>query len=91
MNSLNHELNEEFGESKFDLLVQKKFAIEIEKDPDLGEYDRLFGQVARHLQHQCKVIVLILEATRKDKFDNFTALIEKYLNVDKNSVEVIKR
>jgi hypothetical protein len=85
------ELNEEFGESKYDLLVRKKYAIEVKKDPDLGEYDRLFGQVARHLQHQCKVIVLILEATRNDKYENFTALVDKYLNVDENSVEVIKK
>ena len=91
LKSLDYELNEEYGESKFDLLVGRKFAIEIKKDPDLGEYDRLFGQVARHLQHQCKVIVLILEATRKDKYDNFTALVDRYLNVDENSVEIIKK
>lgn len=91
LESLNHKLNEEFGESKYDLLVRQEYAIELKKDPDLAEYDRLFGQLARHLQHQCKVIVLILEATRKDKLDNFTALVDKYLNVDDNSVEVIKR
>lgn len=91
LKSLNYELNEEYGESKFDLLVGRKVAIEIKKDPDLGEYDRLFGQVARHLQHQCKVVVLILEATRKDKYDNFTALVDRYLNVDENSVEIIKK
>ena len=91
LKSLDYELNEEYGESKFDLLVGRKVAIEIKKDPDLGEYDRLFGQVARHLQHQCKVIVLILEATRKDKYDNFTALVDRYLNVDENSVEIIKK
>ena len=89
LKSLNYELNEEFGERKYDLLVQRKYAIEIKKDPNLSEYDRLFGQLARHLQHQCKVIVLILEATSKDKYDNFTTLVDKYLHVDENSVEVI--
>ena len=84
-------MNEEFGESKIDLLVRKEYAIEIKKDPDLGEYDRLFGQLARHLQNQCKVIVLILEATRKDKFDKFATLVDRYLNLEKNSIEVIKR
>ena len=91
LESLKHELNEEFGESKYDLLVRREYAIELKKDPDLGEYDRLFGQLARHLQHQCKVIVLILDASRKDKYDNFASLVDKYLNVDKNSVEVIGR
>jgi hypothetical protein len=91
LESLNHELNEEFGESKYDLLVRREYAIELKKDPDLAEYDRLFGQLARHLQHQCKVIVLIFEATRNDKYDNFTALVDKYLNVNDNVVEVIKK
>ena len=91
LESLNHKLNEEFGESKYDLLVRREYAIELKKDPDLAEYDRLFGQLARHLQHQCKVIVLILEATRKDKYDNFITLVDKYLNINENSVEVIKR
>lgn len=91
LKSLGYKLNEEYGESKFDLLVGRKVAIEIKKDPDLGEYDRLFGQVARHLQHQCKVVVLILEATRKDKYDNFTTLVDRYLNVDEDSVETIKK
>lgn len=91
LESLGHKLNEEFGESRYDLLVGKQFAIELKKDPDLAEYDRLFGQLARHLQHQCKVIVLILEATRNDEYDNFTDLVDKYLNLDKNSVEIIRR
>jgi len=91
LESLKHELNEEFGESRYDLLVRREYVIELKKDPDLGEYDRLFGQLARHLQHQCKVIVLILNATRNDKYDNFISLVDKYLNVEKNSVEVIKR
>ena len=89
--SMGYKLNEEHGESQVDLLVDKEYAIELKKDPDLAEYDRLFGQLARHLQHSRKVIVLILEATRKDKYDNFTLLVDKYLNVGHNMVDVIKR
>jgi hypothetical protein len=92
LESLKYELNEEFGESKSDLLVVRKYAIELKKDPDRGEYDRLFGQVARHLQDYRGVIVLILEATRKDNYDNFTSLVDRYLNnVDVDRVEVVKR
>jgi hypothetical protein len=91
LESLNHTLNEEFGESKYDLLVRGQYAIEIKKDPNLSEYDRLFGQLARHLQHRFKAIVLILEATNNDRYDNFTALVDKYLNIDKNSVEIVKK
>src|SRR5262249_3267383 len=91
LESLRHELNEEFGESKFDLLVQSMYAIEVKKDPDLSEYDRLFGQIARHLQHQFKVIVVILEGTRGDRYDNFAALVDKYFNIGETSVEIIKK
>jgi len=91
LGSLGHKLNEEYGESQVDLLVDKEYAIELKKDPDLAEYDRLFGQLARHLQHSRKVIVLILEATRRDKYDNFVLLVDRYLNVGHNMVDVIKR
>lgn len=91
LESLKWELNEEYGESKYDLLVRKEYAIELKKDPDLAEYDRLFGQLGRHLQHSQKVIVLIIEATRKDKYDNFTVLVDKYLNIGQNLVDIIKR
>jgi hypothetical protein len=91
LESLDYKLNEEYGESQFDLLVEKRYAIELKKDPDLAEYDRLFGQLGRHLQHSQKVIVLILEATRKDKYDNFAVLVDRYLNVGQNLVDVIKR
>ena len=84
-----YKVNEEYGESNCDLLVRGDFIIEIKKDPILGEYDRLFGQIARHLQHKPNVIVLILEATRKDRFDNFTELVDKYFNVGHTTVEVI--
>ena len=84
-------LNEEFGESKYDLIADGLHAIEIKKDPDLAEYDRLFGQVARHLQHQCKVVVLIIDASRKDKYDNFISLVDTYLNVNDNTVEVLHK
>ncbi len=91
LESLDYKLNEEYGESQFDLLVGKEYAIELKKDPDLAGYDRLFGQLARHLQHSKKVIVLIIEATRKDKYDNFVELVDKYLNLGQNLVDVIKR
>lgn len=88
---IKYTLNEEYGESRCDLLVERKHAVELKKDPNLSEYDRLFGQLARHLQHQRKVIVLILETTKGDNYDNFIKLVDRYLNVGNNSVEIIKR
>lgn len=89
--SLGFSLNEEFGESSFDLLANKKYAIEIKKDPNLSEYDRLFGQLARHLQHQQNIIALIMDAPSEDKFENFVLLVDTYMNKDGKVVEVVKK
>lgn len=90
LESIGYEVNEESGESNVDLLINKRHAVEIKKDPQLSEYDRLFGQLARHLQHQRRVIALILDAPSEDKFSNFVSLVDTYLNKEK-TVEVIKK
>lgn len=91
LESKNFLLHEEFGESNFDLLVDNKYAIEIKKDPNLSEYDRMLGQLARHLQHQLNVIALIMDAPSEDKFENFVLLVDTYMNRDNKVVEVIKK
>jgi hypothetical protein len=91
LESLKYDLNEECGDSNCDLLVEGKCIIELKKDPSSSEYDRLFGQIARHLGHSSKIVVLILQATRGDKYDDFVELVDRYLNVGENLVEVIKR
>jgi hypothetical protein len=91
LKAIGYEVNEEVGESNIDLLVKKKYMIEIKKDPKLGEYDRLFGQIARHLQHQFFVIALIFDVPGEDNFSNFGALVDSYLNKDKKTVEVLKK
>lgn len=91
LKSLGYRMDEEFGESNVDLLVNKKHAIETKKDPQLSEYDRLFGQLARHLQHQRNVIALIFDAPSQDRFSNFVSLVDKYLNKEESFVEVIKK
>ncbi len=91
LKSLGYRLDEEFGESNVDLLVNGKHSIETKNDPQLSEYDRLFGQLARHLQHQRNVIALIFDAPSEDKFCNFVSLVDKYLNKEESFVEVIKK
>lgn len=83
LKSLGYSLNEEFGESKVDLLVNKKHAIETKKEPQLGS--------ARHLQHQRNVIALIFDVPSEDKFSNFVSLVDRYLNKGDNSVEIMKK
>jgi len=91
LKSRGYGVNEEFGESNFDLLVDNIYAIELKKDPNLSEYDRLFGQLARHLQHQLRVVALIFDVPREDNYSQFSALVDAYLNKDKNTVEIMKK
>lgn len=91
LKSLKFKLEEEVGDSHQDLRINQRITIEIKKAPDQSEYDRLFGQLARHLQHQLLVIALIFDAPSNDKFDNFTLLVDEYLNRNEKTVEVIKK
>lgn len=91
LESIGYLLDEEFGESNFDLLINKKYAIEIKKDPNLSDYDRLFGQLARHLEYKSNIIALLMDTPSEDKFRDFTLIVDKYFNVDDKSVEVIKK
>jgi hypothetical protein len=91
LESRNYKLNEEYGESTTDLVVNRQFAIETKKEPQQSDYDRLFGQIARHLQHHPVVIAVIFDVPNEDKLDNFKELIDTHLNVDKFTVEVVKK
>jgi len=92
LKSIGYSVNEESGDSNIDLLINKKFAIETKKDPKLADYDRLFGQLARHLQHYLNVIALIMDVPKDDTFQNFTLIVDKYFNTDnKHIVKIIKK
>lgn len=91
LESLGYKLNEEYGESIFDLLIDKKYAVEIKKSPNLSEYDRLFGQLARHLQHQINIVALIMDFPSEDNYHNFVELLDEYLNKNNKLIEVIKK
>ena len=91
LEELRYAINEEFGESNSDLVVEKAFVIETKKDPQLSDYDRLFGQAARHLQHFPVVIAVIFDVPSEDKFDNFKILVDVHLNKGKHTVEVVKK
>jgi hypothetical protein len=88
---LKYVVKEELGQSNFDLFVPDVSAIEIKKSPDLGDYDRLFGQIARHLQNHGRVIVVIHGAISGDAYNNFAKLVDQYFNAGETSVEIIKK
>ncbi len=73
----NFSVKEESGESKTDLLVNKKIPVELKKSPSLSEYDRLFGQLVRHVLVHGTVIAVICDVERKDQYEDFINNIEK--------------
>ena len=65
--------------------------IEMKKDPKLADYDRLFGQLARHLQHHFRVIAMIFDVPSEDNFSNFATLVDSYLNREAKTIEIIQK
>ncbi|RJQ51493.1 MAG: hypothetical protein C4526_09815 [Nitrospiraceae bacterium] len=73
----NFSVKEESGDSKSDLLVNKKIPIELKKSPSLSEYDRLFGQLVRHVLVHGTAIAVICDVERKDQYDDFKGNVKK--------------
>lgn len=77
-------LDEEFGESNPDILINKKFPIEVKKDPSLSEYDRLLGQMIRHHKVYGSAIAIITNVSSQDRFLRFQKLfieVQQKLNM----------
>jgi hypothetical protein len=67
-------LEEEVGESNPDLLINKKYPIEVKKDPTQAEYDRLLGQMIRHNKLFGNAIAIVTSASSQDRFKKFQKL-----------------
>ncbi len=76
-NNANYTVSEETGESNVDIVVNKIIAIELKKSPSLSEYDRLFGQIARHLNSFNYVIALIFDVFSDDRYRSFVRNIDE--------------
>lgn len=85
------DLEEEVGESNPDLLVLKKFPIEVKKDPTQSEYDRLLGQMIRHNKIFGSAIAVVTSVSSEDRFRKFQKLfIEVHQKLDMTA-ELIKK
>jgi len=76
-NNDNYTVSEETGESNVDLVVNKIIAIECKKNPNLSEYDRLFGQIARHLNYFNYVVALIFDVSSDDRHRLFVRNVDE--------------
>ncbi|MFT4155153.1 hypothetical protein [Parafilimonas sp.] len=68
------DLEEETGESNPDLLLNKKYPIEVKKDPTQSEYDRLLGQMIRHNKIFGSAIAIVTNISSEDRFKKFQKL-----------------
>ena len=86
-----YRVEEGAGDSDVDLAVNDKVGIELKKDPVLAEYDRCFGQIARHLNNYDYVLVVVLNATHQDRFREFESNVDKFYIAIGLNVVVIRK
>lgn len=72
------QVREERGDSQCDIALGTKIALELKKAPMQSDYDRCFGQIARHLETYDRVIVLIFDVPSRDRFEDFNSLVDHY-------------
>lgn len=80
-------VREEKSDSLCDIALGKSIGFELKKSPDLAEYDRCFGQLARHLESFEFVVLIIFDVGKRDQFDDFCKLVDLYYE---ERVRVIK-
>jgi len=64
---------EQQGISLVDILAAQGIGIEVKLTPDRSEYDRLSGQIIRHLEGFGIAIVLIIRPDKRDLLDEYQA------------------
>ncbi|MEW8333873.1 MAG: hypothetical protein AB2593_05625 [Candidatus Thiodiazotropha sp.] len=84
-------VSEEVGDSIVDLVIDSKFAIELKKNPSLAEYDRLFGQIARHFNSYKYVIALICDVSSDDRYRQFVRNIDEVYGALNFNIYVITK
>lgn len=84
-------LEEEVGESNPDLLINKKYPIEVKKDPTQSEYDRLLGQMIRHNKLFGSAIAIVTGISSEDRFRKFQKLFIEVHNKLNMTAELINK
>jgi hypothetical protein len=62
----------------------------VKKSPTLAEYDRLFGQIARHCDNYGQVIAVICDVNTGDAFADFNGRLDKWLRKEA-LIEVVQK
>lgn len=85
------DLEEEVGDSNSDLLLNKKYPIEVKKDPSQSEYDRLLGQMIRHNKLYGSAIAVVTNISSEDRFKKFQKLFIEVHDKLGMTAELIKK
>jgi hypothetical protein len=85
------DLEEEVGETNPDLLLNKKFPIEVKRDPSQSEYDRLLGQMIRHNKLYGSAIAIVTNISSDDRFKKFQKLFFEVHDKLGMTAELIKK
>lgn len=85
------DLEEEVGESNPDILVNRKYPVEIKRDPTQSEYDRLLGQMIRHNKAFGSAIAIVVNVSSEDRFRKFQKLFVEVHDKLGMKAELIKK
>jgi hypothetical protein len=84
-------VTEEKGESNIDLLVNETIGIELKKDPSTSEYDRLLGQMIRHLMIYDFLVVVVCDISSEDRYREFLKAVDFIFVPLELDVEIIAK
>jgi cell wall assembly regulator SMI1 len=79
----------EQGDTLADIVVNRKIPIELKKNPTLGEYDRLHGQLSRHVRKYGCAIAVVCDVDRKELFDDF--VVNAIRDFGQGVVEIVSK
>lgn len=71
--------------------TNKKYPIEIKKDPSLSEYDRLLGQIIRHNKQFGNAIAIVTGISSQDRFLKFQKLFAEIYTKLEMTAEIIRK
>ena len=72
-------------------MINKKYPIEVKKDPTQSEYDRLLGQMLRHNKLFGSAIAIVTGISSEDRFRKFEKLFTEIHNKLGMTAELISK
>ncbi|MFQ5978578.1 MAG: hypothetical protein ACE5OZ_10670 [Candidatus Heimdallarchaeota archaeon] len=78
----NYSVKEEAGSTQVDILVENEIPIELKKNPNRGDFDRLSGQIVRHIEAYGKLVIVLCQLQTRDLFNEYKNRFEEQYSSD---------